>query len=301
MSANPIKRYVSYPLQTVLVRILLVVFRLLGLDRASAFGGWLARKIGPMLGKAKTARKNLTMAFPEKSEAEIAEIETAMWDNLGRVIAEYAHLDRLFEEAEQRVELDIAPEADRVIMPEAPLVGVSAHIANWEVIGAVGLMTGLDMGVIYREPNNPHIRDLLKRQRGNISNKLFSKSAEGARAAMQHLRGGGMVGALIDQRFNKGAPIEFFGQPAMTATALAQMAIRSNAPFIVVLLERLDGANFRITVPPPIPVPLDLNRQEAAIEMTRQATEQLEALIRKNPGQWLWIHNRWKGRQKNWN
>ncbi|GAB5389855.1 MAG: lysophospholipid acyltransferase family protein [Alphaproteobacteria bacterium] len=300
MAASFSKRYISWPLQALLARMLLLIFRLQGIDRGSDFGGWIGRKIGPRLSKSRTAQANLKLAFPEKSDAERRQIELDMWDNLGRVIAEYAHLETLLNTAEDRFDFQISPEAARVIMPEAPLVGIGGHLANWEAMAVAARSAGLETGIIYREPNNPHIRALLKRVRGPSAVKLFPKSPDGARAALKHLREGGFMGALIDQRFNRGAAVPFFGQDAMTATGPALMAVRSKAPMILVLMERLEGARFRVHIPPPIPVPMDMDRNAAAVEMTRDATAQIEAHIRNKPGQWLWIHNRWKGRKKDW-
>lgn len=298
MSATATKRYLKWPLEAALAHLLFGLCRLLGPARGSAFGGWLLRQIGPRLRRAATARDNLHAAFPDMDDARIAEIERGMWDNLGRVVAEYAHLAHFFDQPEGRFELDLSPAAERVLIPGAPLVAVSGHFGNWEVLGVMARLLGLQMGGIYREPNNPHVRALLKRARGPAADSLFPKNAEGARQALKHLRDGGFLGALIDQRFNKGAPVQFFGRRAMTAVAPAQMSIRMGGPLLVVLIERLDGPRFRIHIPDPILIPEDLPRAEAAVEMTRQATQIMEDWIRERPDQWLWIHNRWDGRDK---
>ena len=145
-------RRIGYPVEAVLVHAVCWLFRVLPLDRASALGGWIGRTVGPWLPNSARARRNLTRAFPEKGRAEIDAILRGMWDNLGRTIAEYPHLEQIGRE---RIEVVGIEHVDMLREDGKAGILVSGHLANWEVQSVASRMLGLELGVVYRAPNNP--------------------------------------------------------------------------------------------------------------------------------------------------
>ncbi|MEJ0062602.1 MAG: lysophospholipid acyltransferase family protein [Alphaproteobacteria bacterium] len=284
-------RKLRYILEAIPVYIFYGICVLLPLDAASAFGGWLASAIGPLMGVSRRAERNLSRALPQLTARERAKIIRGMWNNLGRVGAEYPHLPDL-------VKLDRISGEGRAIFEDMARSGkggiiVGGHLANWEIGPLVAGCLGMPLAVIYRAPNNPYVDRLIKKAREKIACLALPKGADGAIQLMRHLRGGGYAGILIDQKLNEGIAVPFFGMDARTTPAPAEMAIRFNLPIGAARVERVGGkAYFRMEFVPYTP-PATGNRSADAAELTRIMTAQLESWIRERPEQWLWLHNRW--------
>jgi KDO2-lipid IV(A) lauroyltransferase len=261
--------------------LLFGAFKFLPLDSASALGGALARYIGPRLGISKLARRNISSAFPELSETEIARVIVSMWNNLGRVAAEYPHLRkiRVFEPG-GRVETHGFEHVHRA---------VSGHIANWEIAALAAVQYGISVAQIYRAANNPLVDRMISRFRG----EFIPKGPVAARRAIAALRCGTHLTMLADQKMNDGISVPFFGRPAMTAPALAVLALRFDCDVLPVRVERLDGAHFRLTVFPPLPLSRSGEPHAEAAALMARVNATLEVWIRDRPEQWLWLHRRW--------
>ena len=268
-------------------------FKLLPLDCASALGGALARRIGPFLGVSKHAWRNISRAFPELSETEIARVVAGMWDNLGRVAAEYPHLRyiRVFEPG-GRVETRGFEHVDRAVAAGRRMIVFSGHIANWEIAMLAGVQYGISVAQIYRAGNNPLLDRMIARFR-RVGGELIPKGTVAARRAIAALRRGMHLTLLADQKMNDGIPVPFFGRPAMTAPALAVLALRFHRDVLPARVERLDGARFRLTVFPPLPLPQSGEPRADAAALMARVNATLEAWIRDRPEQWLWVHRRW--------
>jgi KDO2-lipid IV(A) lauroyltransferase len=259
--------------------VLFAVFRLLPIEWASALGGAVARQIGPFLGISKRARINLRRAFPELPEVEIKRIVAGMWNNLGRVAAEYPHLPeiRIFA-PDGRVETHGFEHMDNAVAAGRRMILFSGHL--------------ITVTQIYRAPNNPLVDRLIARCRGDRG-QYIPKGAPAARRAFSALYRGEHLTMLADQKLNEGIPVPFFGRPAMTATALALLALRFECDVLPARVERLHEARFRLTVFPPLPLPRTGNRRANVAALTATVTAVLESWIRDRPEEWLWVHRRW--------
>jgi len=268
-------------------------FGLLPLDRASALGGALARRIGPSLAISERARRNLRRAFPGSPEIEIERIVTDMWDNLGRVAAEYPHLReiRVFEPG-GRVETYGFEHMDRAVAAGRRVIIFSGHIANWEIGLLAAVQYGISVAQIYRAADNPLVDRMITRFRGHAG-ELIPKGAVAARRAIAMLRRGGHLTMLADQKMNDGIPVAFFGRPAMTSSALASLALRFECDVFPARVERLNGAHFRLTVFPPLPLPRSGDHHADVAALMARVNAILEDWVRDRPEQWFWLHRRW--------
>jgi KDO2-lipid IV(A) lauroyltransferase len=266
---------------------------LLPLDWASAIGGALARTIGPRLGISKRARLNIRRALPELADHEIAKTIAQMWDNLGRVAAEYPHLRqiRVFEPG-GRVETHGFEHMDRAVAAGRRMIIFSGHIANWEIGMLAAVQYGVEVAQIYRAANNPLIDRMITRFR-SIGGELIPKGTVAARRAIAVLRRGAHVTMLADQKMNDGIPVPFFGRPAMTASALAALALRFDCDVLPARVERLGGARFRLTVFPPLPLPSSGDHHADVATLMTRVNQTLEGWIRDRPQEWFWVHRRW--------
>lgn len=290
-----LKTWIIDPLQSLLLRLAIAFFRALPLDLASATGGWLGRKVGPLLKQDRIARNNIGNAFPEMSGDEISAIVDGMWEHLGRTAGEYPHLDR-FDLYGDPNRFEVHGAENVTLLRDDGVCGIffSGHIGNWEIVSLAASQQNLPMTRIFRAPNNRAMGWLFREGRQAVLGNLVPKGSEGAKAAMKTLRDGGHLGMLVDQKMNDGIEARLFGRPAMTAPALALFALKFKCPVVPARVTRLDGARFRVDIEPPLTPPEPSGDRHADIlAYTQAVNDRLEAWIRETPEQWLWVHRRW--------
>src|SRR5215472_6925274 len=176
--------------------------------------------------------------------------------------------------------------------PAGGLIVFSGHIANWEIAMLAGIQHGISVAQIYRAGNNALLDRMITRFRGD-EGELIPKGRIAARRAIAALRRGTHLTLLADQKMNDGIPVPFFGRPAMTAPALAVLALRFDCDVLPARVERLDGARFRLTIFPPLPLPRSGEPHADAAALMALVNATLEAWVRDRPEQWLWVHRRW--------
>lgn len=292
--ATPFAKYVRHPLEALLAVTLWMFFRILPVDWASAIGGMAGRNIGPKLKISKRARARIKMALPEKTESEVEDIIIGMWENLGRTIAEFPHSsDMSFDPADGRVLVSGLQHAEAFRDDGEAGIFFSAHIGNWELAPLGTLAYGIDSVFVYREANNRLIERLYLRGRSSIRENLVRKGSEGAKGLVRALRNKKHVGMLVDQKMNDGIAVPFFGHDAMTAPALAILALKFKCPILPARVIRNAGAHFTIDVGEPF-YPEDTGDRDADIlRIMTHVNETIEGWIREHPEQWMWLHNRW--------
>jgi KDO2-lipid IV(A) lauroyltransferase len=283
------RRYLGYPLEAAFLYLIYGIFMVLPLDTASALGGWIGRTVGPRLGTSRKARRNLERAMPELPAERREEILRGMWDNLGRVMAEYPHLDETWK----RTEMIGAEIVRGIAASKTPTLFFSAHTGNWEV-GLLGAArNGLPVTAVYRRPNNPAVSWLINKARSVIGSRMVPKGRDGASEVVATLRKQGAVCIMIDQKMNDGIPVPFFGRDAMTAPAIGQLAFKYDCAVVPVFVERLEGAHFRLTISPPLELNKSGDRNADVRALMVRINEMVESRVRARPEQWLWLHRRW--------
>ena len=278
--------------EAALLVLVLALFACLPLDWASALGGAVGRLLGPRLGISRRALRNLGRALPEIGETERRRILRGMWDNLGRSVAEYPHLGRICAAGSGRVEVVDAESLAALLSGDRPAIVFGGHFGNWEVgPSTVHRVLGASLLSVYRAANNPWVDRLLRYRLR--SRRAVAKGAEGGRALIRHLRQGGHVAMLVDQKQNDGLAVPFFGRDAMTAPAIARLALRFACAIVPIRVERLGGAHFRLSVLPPIAVVESGDPGADVLSTMTRINAVVEAWVRARPEQWLWLHRRW--------
>ncbi len=260
----------------------------LGADRASNFCGRLFRALGPLLSQHRTALRNLRLAFPDWTEAQVQSVARDAWESAGRTAGELPHLPKIDPYGGDRVEIVGAERLDAIRTSGRGAVLVSGHFANWEVMAAVICRRPLDCLVTYRALNNPHADRRLNAVRQAYGIQVLTPKGLGARELMEALGRGRAVALMNDQKFNEGVPIPFFGHAAMTAPGPARLASRYDAPIVPVSTIRTGPARFRVTIHDPIEP-----AGQSVETLVGLITKFIEAQVRSNPGQWFWMHRRW--------
>jgi Kdo2-lipid IVA lauroyltransferase/acyltransferase len=269
------------------------LFRLLGVDAASALGGWFGRTFGPLSGAHKVADRNLRLAFPEKDAAWRADMLRRQWDGLGRTFGEFPLMDKLLS-SPGRVEVVNAERLAQIARDMEPVVFVSGHLSNWEVMPAAIVFSGVTCQMTYRAANNPYIDERIKKSRFRYGVRLFApKGGDGARELLDAMKRGESVALMNDQKFNGGVAAPFFGHDSRTAPGPTRLAIRFGAVLQPMSVQRIKGAHFRAVVHDPI-VPPSTGDRTADIEAgVRMINAFMEERIRERPEEWFWVHRRW--------
>ncbi len=281
---------------------MLRLFRLVDRKRLANFTGAAMRRIGPLLREHRIGRANLTAAFPEKSPEEIERILAGVWDNLGRVGAEFAHIDHL-----RILDMDTSGEADCFYEPRTyeayrgirddgqPGLFFSAHLANWEIPAIAATKFGIHGHILFRRPNIPAVNDAIMEIRKGLMGTLVPTGLDAPVRLLKALQEGGHVGMLVDQHFVKGVDVIFFGRPAKANPLIAMLARHTEAPIRGIRMVRLSDRNsFWGEVTDPITPARDAEGK-VDIQGTMQAiTDVIEAWVREHPEDWLWLHRRWR-------
>ncbi len=290
-------RRVARPVPSVALAGTARLLRQLGPVPASHLGGWLARLLGPHLRASRIADDNLRRALPGLGIAERGRIIHAVWDNLGRNSAELPHLAS-FERTLAGPGWEIDGEEHIAALKAAGTQALffSGHFGNWEMILPIAAQLGLPVSGFYRTASNAGVDGIIQTMRHKAlgpRSLMFAKGARGARSALVHLQQGGSLGLLVDQKMNDGIAVPFLGRDAMTAPALAQFALRFDAPIIPVRVLRLGPGRFRMVCDPPLIVARSGNRTADIYAISLAVNATLERWIEADPGSWLWLHRRW--------
>ena len=278
----------KHQLEALALRGAFAFFRALPLDIASWLGGVLARIIGRFMRANKTASKNLAMVFPEKSEAERGKILTKMWDNLGRTSAELAHLNN--PELINRIKII---GAENFPAQGKPCFFFSGHLANWELLACVAKANNRPVTAVYRAANNKLADEIISEIRAPLYFNTIPKSRLGTVKIVRAIKNNEAIAMLVDQKMNDGIAVPFFGREAMTAPAIAELAMRYDAPIIPARIIRTKGANFEAITYPALALEKTGNTEIDALNIMTNINQMLEAWIREYPEQWFWVHKRW--------
>lgn len=267
---------------------------------ANAFAR-LARRVGPWLPEHRIGRDNLAAAYPEKSAAEIETILGDVWDNLGRVGAEFAHMDRIFNiDADNPAagRIEYSPRTNELFeqlrTDGKGAIIFSAHLGNWELPALAGPAFGVFTAVLFRRPNLAAVDRAIQRVRGVNMGALVATAHNAPLLLAQALRDGAHVGMLIDQFHDRGVHVDFFGRPARTNTMLARVARHVDCPIHGVRIVRLPQNRFRIELTEAIEPVRDATGDIVVKDTMQKINAVIEGWVREHPGQWLWLHRRWR-------
>lgn len=255
------------------------------------FGSWIfARYVAPRSGYTARVQDNLALIYPDMPMAQRDATGAATLRNIGRMVIELLSPKGLRKQA---VAAPVhGPGWEAMLAAKKvnrPVILVSGHFGNYDVIRAGTIARGFRVGGIYRALNNPWFNRYYLRNISTIGEPLFERGRRGLGQMVRFLREGGTVAMLIDQHIHKGAPLVFMGQTALTALSAAEMALKYDALLVPCYgIRRADGVTFDAVFEAPI-------AHTTAVEMTQALNDSLQARIEQNMDQWFWIHRRWKG------
>lgn len=265
------------------------LFSILPINISSSLGSFLARRIGPLLKVNKLAINNIKNAMPEKTDKEISNIIDGMWDNLGRTLAEFSHIHALSKEQYNKLTDIHGIDFLQQSLKHKGGIFFTAHFGNWEIAAKTGYIYNLPLSIVYRKANNPYVDKIIYNARKGYNLTPIAKGASGARQIINTIKKGEMIAMLVDQKQNDGIEVPFFNMPAMTAPAIASLALKFNCPVYPTKITRKKGEKFRVDIYPNINTDPNISAYDFMVKINNM----IEGWIRENPEQWFWVHKRW--------
>ena len=285
-------KIVKYFLEFIFIVILFIIFKILGFKLASNMGGYIGKKIGPLFRSKQTILTNIKNAFPSANKADLELIIQNMWENYGRILAEYVFLkDFRKEKLSDYLEIEGKEHLNKVRDSNEQVVFVSGHFNNFELMAMQIEKSGINLAAIYRPLNNIFLNGIMEKIRKKyICKNQIKKGRSGTRELLKSFNNKNSIALMIDQRVSEGEKSNFFGQDAFTTTIPAQLVKKFGCKIVPIHIERYNDFYFKMKVEEPI----NYNKDSTIDEITLSLNKLLEKMILKNPSQWIWSHNRWK-------
>jgi KDO2-lipid IV(A) lauroyltransferase len=282
----------KYLIQFILVIIFFVIFKFLGPNLSSKFSGKIFEIIGPLFRSKKIIYKNIKRAMPEINSEKLNRITKLMWNNYGKIFAEYMFIKNFRKgNLSSKIVIDGQEILEEIKKNKKQVVFISGHLSNFELMALHLEKSGISLAAIYRPLNNLYLNPLMEKIRKKYICKHQIKKGIGGMKKLIHLKKKNYSTALmIDQRVSEGILSKFFNHEALTTTVPAQLVKKFNIPVVPVYIDRIKGLNFKITIKKPI----FFSNLKSVKDITDELNLELEKMVIKKPENWIWSHNRWK-------
>ena len=283
----------KYFLQFFCILFLFGVFKIVGIKFSRIISENIMVVLGPIFRSKKIIIKNLSIAFPNFNENKKKQILKGMWINYGRIFAEYMFIKNFRQGSigERNINIENQYILENVKKDTKPVIFISGHFNNFELMAMQIEKLGIDLAAVYRPLNNKFLNPLMESIRKKyICKKQIKKGISGTKELLLNFKKGTSIALMIDQRVSEGIRVDLFNEKALTTTIPAQFIKKFGAKIIPVHIERINVEKFNITFQDPIKFSKDSNIES----ITYKLNNILEEMIKKNPSQWIWSHNRWK-------
>ena len=283
---------IKYFLQFLIIITLFVIFKILGIKISSFISGKLFELIGPFFRSKKIIDENIKRAFPKIEQDKITKIKSSMWNNYGRVFAEYMFIKSFRNNSLNKNIIVKGKEIlEDIKKNNKKVIFISGHFSNFELMAMQIEKFGIKLATIYRPLNNIFLNSIMERIRKKyICKNQIKKGIGGLKELMKLNKNGYSTALMIDQRVSEGSKVNFFNEKAFTTTIPAQLIKRFNISIVPIFIERFDDIKFEMTVHRPI----NFSDDNSIEDITKNLNGVIEKMIIKNPKNWIWSHNRWK-------
>ena len=283
---------IKYFFQFIIILLLFFLFKLVGLDNSRLIASKIFVFFGRFFRSSIITTSNIEKAFPTKDDNFKRKIIYEMWLTYGKILSEYSFI-KIFREKgfEKKIEVEGQAELEEIKKNKQPVIFISGHFDNFELMAMHIEKSGIDLAAIYRPLNNNFLNPIMENIRKKyICKKQIKKGISGTKDLLKYFKSGTSIALMIDQRVSEGISSKFFGQKALTTTIPAQFVKKFNCKIVPVHIKRKKDDNFKLK----IFKPLDFSNNHNIDSITLTLNSVLERMIVENPGQWIWTHNRWK-------
>ena len=284
---------IKYFVQYLVILFFFGIFKLIGLNNSRNISAWIFVKLGSFMKKNKTLNQNLSNVYKNMDQQKKLEIAKKVWSNYGKIFAEYIFIKDFKNNPNisKSIVIENSEILKKIKIQSEPVIFVSGHFNNFELMAMSIEKLGIDLAAIYRPLNNiflnPIMEDIRKKY---ICKKQIPKGISGTKKILQYFKNGTSIALMIDQRVTEGIMSELFDKKALTTTIPGQFVKKFNAKIVPVYIERLHKDNFKIKFYQPI----NFENNSSIEIITKKLNKILEEMINKNPDQWIWTHDRWK-------
>ena len=285
-------KIIKYFFEFLFVSVFFIIFKIIGYKNASNLGNFIGRIFGPYFRSNLKIKNNLKDSNIGNSDDDRKIIIKKMWSNYGRIFAEYMYIKSFRNNNLQKyIKITGQNILEEIKRNNEPVIFFSGHFNNFELMAMHLEKSEIDLAAIYRPLNNKFLNPFMEKIRKNyICKKQIKKGISGTKEILKYFKGGTSIALMIDQRVSEGIKSRFFGRQALTTTIPAQFVIKFNCKVVPIYIERLEKFKFSLE----ILKPLKFSKNEKIETITVKLNEILEEMIKRNPEQWIWTHNRWK-------
>ena len=285
-------KYIKYFFEFLFSIFFFIIFKIIGPKLSSKISGKIFEIIGPFFRSKKVIYKNIKRAFPEIDEINLKNIENSMWNNYGRIFAEYIFLkDFRYGKLASNVQIEGQEVLNDIKENNKQVIFISGHLSNFELMAMFIEKSGINLSAIYRPLNNIFLNGIMENIRKRyICKNQIKKGLAGLKKLIKLKKKNYSTALMIDQRVSEGILSPLFNEKALTTTIPAQLVKKFDIPIVPVYIERINGLKFKITINQPVYFPQDTSQQE----ITDNLNQILEKFILSKPENWIWSHNRWK-------
>ena len=283
---------IKYLFEFFFIIIIFLIFKLLGYKIASNFGSFIVSILGPMFRSKKIIINNIQKSLSLNDDNEISKTINSMWSNYGRILSDYVFIKNFrLGKLDQYIKIEGNEILERIKIEKKPVIFISGHFNNFELMAMQIEKSGIDLAAIYRPLNNIFLNKIMENIRKKfICKKQIKKGMSGVRQMIELFKKKYSIALMIDQRVSEGINSNLCGRPALTTTIPAQMVRKFGCDVVPIYIERINKFNFTMKVFKP----LTFKKEDGVESITNHLNGWLEKMIKDNPNQWIWSHNRWK-------
>ena len=285
-------KLIKYFIQFLIITTLFLLFKVLGLKFSSFISSKIISFFGPFFRSKNLIRSNIQKALPNINQNKIEIISKKMWGNYGRILAEYVFIkDFRGPKFNNKIKVNGQDVLERIKKDNEPVIFVSGHFNNFELMALHIEKSDIDLAAIYRPLNNKFLNFIMERVRKKyICKNQIKKGISGTKKLLTFFKKKTSIALMIDQRVSQGIKSKFFNDECFTTTIPAQFVKKFKCKVVPIYIERKHDTNFELTIHNPI----EYSNDETIESITLSLNSLLEKMVMKNPEQWIWSHNRWK-------
>ena len=287
-------KIIKYFFQAVIIYLFFIIIKIVGLKLSRKFFSYLFNKIGPLIKSNQVIDGNLEKFIGSYNEAKKNKIKEQMWSNYGKTFVEYLFLKK-FRNNSSHIKIKGEDILEKIIKNGKPVIFVSGHFANFELMSMELTKKKINLATIYRPLNNYFLNPFMEyiREKYVCPNQI-KKGLPGVKSTINYIQKNFSIALMIDQRVSEGQRLPFFEYMALTTTLPSQLAIKYNLEIVPIFITRKDNDDFEMEIYEPLKILDKENTETNKLNITIKLNKVLEHMISRDPGQWIWSHNRWK-------
>ena len=287
-------KIIKYLIQAFIIYTFFILIKILGLNISRKLFAKIFQIIGPLIKSEKTINENLEKFLSSYNEEQKKNIKKMMWSNYGKTFVEYLFLNK-FRKNNSHINFKGKEILKSIINKNKPVIFVSGHFANFELMSMELTRETINLATIYRPLNNLFLNPFMEYvRRTYVCRNQIKKGIAGVKDSINYLKKNYSIALMIDQRVSEGKRLPFFDQMALTTTLPAQLAIKFNLEIVPIYIKRNLDDSFEMEILKPIALNKNEDLITQKINTTIKLNKILEEMISRDPGQWIWTHNRWK-------